>query len=87
MTRVRAWACRVWHTLTDPPGSDTAAMLALFIPIGIGGILISVLPAWHGPPLVRISDLVWTYALLHVVRQRDHARTQLAQPATTTGGS
>lgn len=87
MIRLPAWTRRVWHTLTDPPSSDTAAMIALFIPIGVTGILISLLPAWHGPPLARISDLVWAYALLHVVRQRDRARTRLDKPATTTGGN
>lgn len=68
---------RAWHVLADPPGSPEAFLIARFA-LPIGAVCVAT---WYGLDLhgvqpVSVGDLIWTFALLWVVRQRDQARAE-----------
>jgi len=66
---------RAWRVLADPPGSGTASLVRnLALPAVLLSATITLLPAWTVPTLAKPMDVVWVYAILWVVRQRDEAR-------------
>lgn len=70
---------RAWAVIAAPPASHTASFLRVLIPVGavLAAVNVFALP---GVPIAKPVDVVWVYALLWVVRQRDEARTQNGPP-------
>ncbi|MER6575811.1 hypothetical protein [Nonomuraea sp. NPDC001023] len=68
---------RVWRVLADPPGSPEAFFIARFA-LPIGAVCVATWSALdlHGVQPVTLGDVLWTFALLWVVRQRDEARAE-----------
>ncbi|MFB4275775.1 hypothetical protein ACBJ59_10820 [Nonomuraea sp. MTCD27] len=71
---------RAWRVIAAPPLSRTAGVLRLAVPVwAVASVLGLVLGLVFGPSLgvewswslPRLSDAVWLYVVLVVVRQRD----------------
>ncbi|MFN2636870.1 MAG: hypothetical protein ABR585_07590 [Gemmatimonadaceae bacterium] len=71
---------RAWRVYADPAGSETARLLRFIIPIEAVFAVLRLTLDWSFPmPSTRPMDVIWLYALLWVVRQRDEARAERAE--------
>lgn len=75
---------RAWRVYADPASSTAAYTLRVLIAFWLAAVLLRV--ALTGvaevdvsflPPLHRLIDIGWAYALLWFVRQRDEARAEM----------
>lgn len=63
---------RAWHVLAAKPTSPAARLLRILIATGTPLTIACVL--WIRPLPIHPTSLIWAYALLWIVRQRDAAR-------------
>lgn len=72
---------RAWRVLVAPPQSRAAYYFIFLIAIWSAAIAFRAVAGWEWPPeLDRVVHVMWAYAVLWFVRERDEAR---AAPVTS----
>lgn len=73
---------RAWRVYADPPRSEAARNARALLLMAIAGFVYRLLATYFGwPPFsgVTVWEIVLSYALLVIVRQRDEARAALTR--------